>query len=161
MPDGHVWIRPYRPQDRQEALSLAGRLQIGVAPWRDPDAVREAVVGWVRGSLDSCTAEDREALVAVDAARLVGLVTVGQRQHFTGETDAYIGELIVAAGMERRGVGTLLMQAAEEWGRRRGLKYLTLETGAANSTARAFYASLGYQEEDVRLTKELGRGSKT
>ena len=57
MPDGHVWIRPYRPQDRQEALSLAGRLQIGVAPWRDPDAVREAVVGWVRGSLDSCTAK--------------------------------------------------------------------------------------------------------
>jgi GNAT superfamily N-acetyltransferase len=161
MTDGDVWVRPYRPQDRPEALSLAARLQIGVAAWRDPDAVRDTVVGWVRGSLDSCTAEDREVLVAVDAARLVGLVTVGQRQHFTGETDAYVGELVVAAGMERRGVGTLLMQAAEEWGRRRGLKFLTLETGAANSTARAFYASLGYQEEDVRLTKELGRGSKT
>jgi len=109
-------------------MSLAGRLEIGVAPWRDPDAVRATVVGWVRDSLDSCTAEDREVFVAVDAARLVGVVTVGQRQHFTGETDAYVGELVVAEGMERRGVGTLLMQAAEEWGRRRGLQYLTLET---------------------------------
>src|SRR4051812_34280898 len=117
MTDERVWIRPYRLQDRQEAMSLAGRLEIGVAPWRDPDAVRATVVGWVRDSLDSCTAEDREVFVAVDAARLVGLVTVGQRQHFTGETDAYVGELVVAEGMERRGVGTLLMQAAEEWGR--------------------------------------------
>jgi GNAT superfamily N-acetyltransferase len=158
MTDGQVWIRPYRPEDRQDALSLAGRLEIGVAAWRDPDAVREAVLGWVRDSLDRSTAENREVLVAVDADRLVGLVTLGQRQHFAGETDAYVGELVVAAGMERRGVGTLLMRAAEEWGRRRGLKFLTLETGAANSTARAFYASLGYQEEDVRLTRELGRG---
>jgi len=161
MTDGRVWIRPYRLQDRQEAMSLAGRLEIGVAPWRDPDAVRATVVGWVRDSLDSCTAEDREVFVAVDAARLVGVVTVGQRQHFTGETDAYVGELVVAEGMERRGVGTLLMQAAEEWGRRRGLQYLTLETGAANSPAKAFYSSLGYQEEDVRLTKELDPRSET
>ena len=116
MTNGQVWIRPYRPQDRQEALSLAGRLQIGVAPWRDPDAVRKTVIGWVRGSLDSCTAEDQEVLVAVDGARLVGFVTIGQRHHFTGETDAYVGELVVATGMVRRGVGTLLMQAAEGWG---------------------------------------------
>lgn len=153
--DVRVRIRPYRLQDRQEVMSLAGRLEIGVAPWRDPDAVRAAVAGWVRGSLDGCAAEDREVFVAVDGARLVGFVTVGQRQHFTGETDAYVGELVVAEAAERRGVGTLLMQAAEQWGRGRGLKCLTLETGAANSTARAFYASLGYQEEDVRLTKEL------
>ena len=150
-----MWIRPYRPQDRREALSLAARLQTGVASWRDPDAVLAAVTGWVRGSLDSHTAEDREVFVAIDADRLVGLVTVGRRQHFSGEIDAYVGELVVAEGMERRGVGTLLMRAAEDWGRQHGLKHLTLETGAANGTARAFYGSLGYKDEDVRLTKEL------
>ena len=95
-----------------------------------------AVTGWVRGSLDSHPAEDREVFVAIVAERLVGLVTVGERQHFTGETDAYVGELVVAEGMERRGVGRLLMRAAEDWGRQRGLKHLTLETGAANGGAR-------------------------
>ena len=29
------------------------------------------------------------------------------------------------------------------------------ETGMANHAARAFYAGIGYQEEDVRLTKRI------
>jgi GNAT superfamily N-acetyltransferase len=48
------------------------------------------------------------------------------------------------------------MAAAEAWGAERGLSFITLETGAANHTARAFYAALGYAEEDVRLSKPIG-----
>ena len=155
MTDQEVSIRPYQRQDRPAAMSLADRLCIGVAPWRAPDAVREAVTGWVRGSLDGAGSDDRAVIVADVAGQLVGLVTVGERRHFTGEVDAYVGELIVAAEAERRGVGTRLMAAAEEWGRRRGLRHLTLETGSANRIARAFYASLGYRDEDVRLTKDI------
>jgi GNAT superfamily N-acetyltransferase len=47
------------------------------------------------------------------------------------------------------------MLAAEEWARRQGLACVTLHTGAANARARTFYAALGYEEEDVRLTKRL------
>ena len=47
------------------------------------------------------------------------------------------------------------MAAAEEWARRQGLACVSLDTGAANTRARAFYAALGYEEEDVRLTKRL------
>jgi GNAT superfamily N-acetyltransferase len=47
------------------------------------------------------------------------------------------------------------MSRAEEWGRDRGRDHLTLDTGAANGRARAFYAGLGYVEEDVKLTKPL------
>jgi len=76
-------------------------------------------------------------------------------QRLTGEIDAYVGELAVDAGHERQGVGTLLMDAAEDWARRRGLRHVTLETGAANGPARTFYAGRGYLDEDVRLTKAL------
>jgi GNAT superfamily N-acetyltransferase len=48
-----------------------------------------------------------------------------------------------------------LLAAAEAWAGRCGLERLTLETGAANTAARAFYAAAGYHEEDVRLTKDL------
>jgi GNAT superfamily N-acetyltransferase len=65
------------------------------------------------------------------------------------------GELVVAEAMERRGIGARLLGAAEAWAVERGLERLTLETGAANSGARAFYAAAGYVEEDVRLTKEI------
>jgi ribosomal protein S18 acetylase RimI-like enzyme len=157
MADAHVFIRPYQPSDRPAALSLAPRLETGVASWRDAAAVRRAVAGWVRASLDNHDADGREVLVAVVGGELAGLVTVAERRHFTGELDAYVGELVVHAGHERRGVGQQLMHAAEEWARRRGLRYLTLETGAANAAARAFYARCGYREEDVRLTKALGR----
>jgi GNAT superfamily N-acetyltransferase len=113
-------------------MLLASRLEIGVAAWRDPEAVggrcRDRVV---RGSLDGAGSDDRVALVAAHGDTIVGLVTVTQRQHFTGEVDAYVGELVVTAGHERRGIGTLLIQAAENWSRDRGYRRMTLETGAA------------------------------
>jgi ribosomal protein S18 acetylase RimI-like enzyme len=49
----------------------------------------------------------------------------------------------------------MLMTAAEEWGRSQGLANMSLETGAANARARAFYRALGYKEEDIKLTKCL------
>jgi GNAT superfamily N-acetyltransferase len=153
--DFEVSVRRHHPSDREAAVLLATRLEIGVAHWRDADAVRRAITGWIEASLAKAAAEDREVFVAHVGGDVVGLVTVAERLHFTGEIDAYVGELVVKATHERRGVGTLLMGVAEEWARRRGLRCITLETGAANGIARAFYARCGYQEEDVRLTKTL------
>jgi ribosomal protein S18 acetylase RimI-like enzyme len=151
-----VQIREYRPSDRDAVMALAPRLTEGVAPWRDPDAVRSAVQGWVAAAADTAGQPGHATLVAVDGDQVVGIVSVTERAHFTGQTDAYVGELITAAGQERRGIARRLMAAAEAWGADRGLSFLTLETGAANHAARSFYAALGYQEEDVRLTKAIG-----
>ncbi len=93
--------------------------------------------------------------VAIVDGKIAGLVTVAERKHFTGQLDGYVGELVTAPGLERRGIGRQLMAAAEQWATDRGLACLTLETGAANQAARAFYAALGYADEDVRLTKRL------
>lgn len=71
--------------------------------------------------------------------------------------DAYVGELVVSAPHERRGIGRALMARAERWARDRGLAHLTIETGAANLAAREFYTRLGNVEEDVRLTRELNQ----
>jgi ribosomal protein S18 acetylase RimI-like enzyme len=155
VPDSRISIRPYQERDRPAALALARRLTIGVAPWRAQAAVERAVAGWVSDSLDEATAAERAVLVAVDADEVVGLVTLGTRTHFTGEVDAYVGELIVAESRERRGIGARLVRAAESWAARRGFAHLTLETGAANAAARTFYSSLGFAEEDVRLTKSV------
>jgi ribosomal protein S18 acetylase RimI-like enzyme len=65
------------------------------------------------------------------------------------------GELAVKPALERRGIATRLMAAAESRAAGRGLAFLTLETGAANQPARGLYAALGYQQEDVRLTKAI------
>jgi ribosomal protein S18 acetylase RimI-like enzyme len=161
MTDATVCVRRYLPSDREAVVLLAPRLQTGVAHWRDTRAVRRAATGWIEASLGNAHRDGHEVFVAHLGEDVIGLVTVAERRHFTGEIDAYVGELAVKAEHERRGVGTLLMDAAEEWARRRGLRHLTLETGAANGAARAFYDRCGYQEEDVRLTKTLVPASST
>ena len=149
-------VRPYAETDRASVIALAPRLTEGVAGWRDRRAVRDAVLGWVTGSLAEAAADERAVFVAEDDGMVLGFVTCGEREHFTGEVDGYVGELVVAGGCVRRGVGRALMTAAEQWAAGRGLSHLTLETGAANLAARGFYGALGYRDEDVRLTKRVG-----
>lgn len=149
-------VRTVRRGDHDAVLRLAGRLTTGVAAWRDSEAVMRAVEGWLRDALADPAVD---VLVAVgDEHEVLGVVSVSTRPHFTGEVDAYVGELVVAEGHERRGVGRRLMGAAETWAVERRHVRLTLETGAANTVARAFYTSLGYTEEDVRLTRTLTAG---
>jgi ribosomal protein S18 acetylase RimI-like enzyme len=149
-----VQVRPYHPTDRDVVQSLGRRLTEGVAPWRDPVKVGDAVAGWVRGSLDQATSDTCGAFVASDGEQVVGFVTVTEQRHWSGDTDAYIGELVVAVDAEGRGVGRELVGAAEQWAVGRGHRRITLETGAANHAARSFYASLGYAEEQVQLTRQ-------
>ena len=97
MSDAEVRVRRYDPSDREAAVLLAARLETGVAHWRDADAVRRAVDGWIETSLANADVDEREVYVAHDGGEIVGLVTVSERRHFTGEMDAYVGELVVTA----------------------------------------------------------------
>ena len=172
MDDGAVIaIRPAREDDREQVLALAPRLTEGAAVWRAQDAVLAAATGWLGTSLDAALAGSAAMYVACverevasgDVAvsgRVVGVVSVSRNRHFTGDDDAYIGELAVAPDVVRAGVGRQLVRAAEAWARREGLRRVSLHTGAANATARAFYEALGFREEDVRLTVLLESSSE-
>jgi ribosomal protein S18 acetylase RimI-like enzyme len=150
-----IKIREYAPGDRDAIMALAPRLTEGKAPWRDDDAWLTAVRSWIADAAESAGRPDNAVFVAVDGDQVVGVVHAAERTHFTGQVDAYVGELVTAAEQERRGIARALMDAAEEWGAARGLDYLTLETGVLNHAARAFYQAIGYVEEDVRLTKQI------
>jgi ribosomal protein S18 acetylase RimI-like enzyme len=148
-------VRPAEPGDRPALLDLSARLTSGVAPWRDPEKVAAAVRGWVASSLESAGQDGHAMLVALLGGQVVGLVSLAEREHFTGETDAYIGELAVTAALEGRGAGQALLGAAERWAAGRGLAHITLDTGARNHRARHFYERAGFLEEDVRLTRPV------
>ncbi|MFI7417554.1 GNAT family N-acetyltransferase [Nonomuraea sp. NPDC049684] len=157
MAQAHVRIRPFREEDRPGVLALAPRLAEGVAAWRDPGAAVRAAERWLAGSVAAAEERRGAVFVAVRGSRVVGVVSVDRQRHFTGDEDAYVGELAVAPDAVRAGLGRRLMAAAEDWAREQGLRHLTLETGAANVTARRFYAALGYTEESVRLSRSLDR----
>ncbi len=150
-------VRPFVESDRDEVRALAPRLTEGVAPWRETRAVLAAVRTWVDRSMDAALDADRAAalFVAVDANGVCGFVSVSEREHFAGDLDAYVGELVVHRHAGRRGVGRALIDVAEGWALARGRTRLTLDTGARNAPAREFYQALGYAEEDIRLSKQL------
>ncbi len=152
-PRPEIRIRPYRATDRDRVMLLAPRLTEGTAPWRDPAGTLRAVEVAVRSAIDSFRVPGHAVFVAEADGGTVGLVTVSERLSFTGHREAYVGWLAVQAGMERRGIGSMLMAVVESWAIDRGLSCLTLETGAANHAARSLYQALGYEEEDIRLTK--------
>ncbi|WP_117208440.1 GNAT family N-acetyltransferase [Allorhizocola rhizosphaerae] len=123
-----VFEKSWRPPVGRGSGSWAPRLIVGVASWRDKQAVLEAVTGWVRESLARADTDHHAVFVAESQGNIVGVVTVGTRQHFRGEVDVCVGELAAADGHERRGVGRRRMQVAERWGRNHGLRHVTLET---------------------------------
>ena len=148
-------VRQYVPADREFVLSLAPRLAIGVPPWRDPQKVIATVQGWITESIKQHGNKTMVIVAEDEHGERLGFATVSHDTHFTGEGQAYIGELAISEETEGRGVGKTLAQACEQWAREQGYRILSLATGAANERALGFYRHMGYLDEDVKLVKLL------
>jgi ribosomal protein S18 acetylase RimI-like enzyme len=82
-------------------------------------------------------------LVARDGDRVLGAVMAG----YDG-VRGWIHRLAVSESARRRGVGTLLMQAAEAGLARLGCPKVNLQIRSANASVIAFYRSVGYEVDD-------------
>jgi len=150
-----VRVRSYEPADREFLLSLAPRLTIGIPPWRDQRLMLSTVQKWIAGSL-ARQGDRAEVFVALgEQGERLGFASVSEEPHFTGEPQAYVGELATVREAEGRGIGKALVTACEAWARHRGFRVLSLSTGAANARALGFYRHLGFVDEDVKLVKIL------
>ncbi len=64
-------------------------------------------------------------------------------------------DIFVSDEQRRQGVARRLVDAVREELRRKGAPRLVLHTASKNSTARQFFAALGFRETMVELTAEL------
>jgi ribosomal protein S18 acetylase RimI-like enzyme len=83
--------------------------------------------------------------------RLAGFVIFDRHGHSAG----HIVTLDIDPVERRRGLGTLLMQTAEEQMRQEGASVLSLEVAENNPAARQFYHSLGFVTRG-RIAKYYG-----
>jgi ribosomal protein S18 acetylase RimI-like enzyme len=148
-------VRRYEEKDGRAVLALAPRLTEGVAHWRSPDSVLAAVTGWVVEALERSAEPGRFVYVAEVDGEVAGFVSGEERTHWSGDPELYVGELAVSPQYERHGIGRALIDAVTDHARHVGVTTITLDTGAGNTPARAFYNSLGFEAEDVKLTKLL------
>lgn len=88
-------------------------------------------------------AGERVLLVAEDATGIVGTVQVLLAQPENQPHRADVAKMLVHRRARRRGLGALLMAAAEQAARDRGKSLLVLDTASAD--AERLYARLGWQ----------------
>jgi GNAT superfamily N-acetyltransferase len=68
----------------------------------------------------------------------------------------HIAEIAVRRGHRNQGIGGRLLRAAEDWGRRRGAAFPSLEYHAANRPVSFFYQErMGYHPAAVTAIKRL------
>jgi ribosomal protein S18 acetylase RimI-like enzyme len=150
-----IHVRAYTPNDRIFVLGLASRLAIGMQPWRDLDLWITTVEKWLTESITQHGQKTMVLIAEDEQGERVGFATVSHGTHFSGQHQAYIGELATTETSEGRGVGTALLHACEQWARDQDYALLVLSTGSGNTRALNLYHHLGFQDEDVTLTKLL------
>ena len=67
-----------------------------------------------------------------------------------------VAEIAVSGRYQNQGIGGRLLRAAEDWGRRQGAEFASLEYHAANARAAAFYRRrMGYSVAAITAIKRL------
>ena len=145
-----VTVRRAVPGDAPRLVALAS-------------AVASEEAGWLLAESDWRSAGDERryiralqrhpdgALLVAEVAggELVGRLSLMRDPHPASRHVADVG-LMVAAAYRRRGIGTALMAAAEEWARAAGVTKLELHVFPHNHPAIALYEKLGYEREGLR-----------
>jgi GNAT superfamily N-acetyltransferase len=125
-------------------------------PDNSVDKVRDRLAGWER-------AHNTTVLVAEYQAHLVGLAAVAAIPYFEhGGNWGRIVALVVADGHRGRGIGRLLMEAAEKAALDQGCLTMEISSARHRAEAHAFYRTVGYEDwclRSARFRKDLVPGA--
>ncbi len=133
-PSGGERIRRFQKEDTEAVVALWRACDL-VVPWNDPH----------KDILRKCSADPAGFLVAEAlGGEIIGTCMIG----FDGHR-GWINYLAVAPKDRRRGLGTRLVRAAEEYLEGLGCPKINLQVRSRNTTVLAFYETLGFRRDDV------------
>lgn len=96
--------------------------------------------------------EARIVLVAEIGGMLVGWIQAQDTEFLQYSRYLEIAGLVVADGQRGRGIGRHLVDAATDWGRRRGHSEVRVRSNVTRSRAHGFYESLGFARVKTSYT---------
>jgi GNAT superfamily N-acetyltransferase len=107
--------------------------------------------------LETVAAQSHVTLIAERDGRPAGfaLLLDDLPDDVTGLPQAFLAYMAVEPALQRHGVGTALLRAAEDEAKRRGLPYMAFMVTEENAAARALYERAGYVTERRLLSKAL------
>jgi RimJ/RimL family protein N-acetyltransferase len=141
---------------RAEPGDAQGLKELGDAVGSEPEGWLVTTNGW------RDAADERRYLRAIrrypnaavfvaedDDHAIIGRLSIARDQHPASRHVADLG-LMVAQNHRRRGIGTALLEAAVEWGRKAGVRKLELHVFPWNTAAIALYDKFGFVREGYR-----------
>jgi len=110
----------------------------------------------VRKNLAALKKAGETPLVATLDKKVVGLI--GLHVMTTIHRDSPVGRipaLVVAKEAQGMKLGRLLVDAAEQWCRKKGCKLIEVTSNDRRADAHAFYRHMGYERTSIRFFKKL------
>jgi ribosomal protein S18 acetylase RimI-like enzyme len=158
-----VRIRPATPDDAEAITRIyieSAAHHALIDPERNHIPDRVAIEERYRtGRQHPDDGEETVTLLAETGGEIAGFLDARLMQPFDPmyrpATVCFIADIAVSTAHRSRGIGEQLMQAAEEWARRHGAEFVTLEYHSGNPRAGSFYARLGYRNASVVAIKRL------
>jgi ribosomal protein S18 acetylase RimI-like enzyme len=126
-------IRPFEDADEPAVVALWQRCGL-TRPWNDP----------AKDIRRKCAEQPGLFGVMVEGAEVVGTVMAGYEGH-----RGWINYLAVDPSRQQQGLGRQLMAWSEARLRERGCPKINLQVRRGNEAVLAFYAALGYADDDV------------
>jgi len=110
----------------------------------------------VRQNLAALKNSGETPLVATLDKSIAGLCGIGRRVVIHRSAPlGRITALVVSKDAQGHGIGRMLVDAAEEWMRKRGCKLVEVTSNDRRSEAHAFYRHMGYERSSIRFFKKL------
>ena len=142
-------IRKYRTADRDRLLEITAVCFEGVSIDYNIEELYGPVAGmnWTsrkKKHIEEDIAANEEGIfVAEEGGEAVGYITTRVNAH---TRIGWIPNLSVLPDFQKRGIGRMLLDAAVDYLRRRGMLYARIETLEQNRTGSHFYPKYGFRE---------------
>jgi ribosomal protein S18 acetylase RimI-like enzyme len=128
-----IWIRPWERKDIAQLAVLSGEL--GYAATEEQVARRLVEIG-ANGAV--LVAADR------DSSLVLGWIELQVVTHLTSDPHLEICGLVVSGAARSRGIGSLLVAAAEKTALEKNIACLRVRANSIRDRAHAFYERLGF-----------------
>lgn len=139
-------ISPWREQTMEETLKYRESILKGFWSWIQQSS---AIVFIAEGQV-----EEEES-----KAQSIGYLVLhtSSREELTGVSQGWIMDLGVVPEWRRKGVGLVLLKAAEQHCAEYGIPYLGLAVSSHNVKALRLYEQFGFAEERKLLVKQVAK----
>jgi ribosomal protein S18 acetylase RimI-like enzyme len=131
--------------DQHHVDLLPGVFQLPKSPVRSRDRIAQFV-----------ESEDADIILATSGDAIVAYICIQKATYpeypmFKRHDYAQIVEMVVDISHRQRGIGSLLIDTAQQWTREHRLRFMETNVWWANQSARAFYTKCGFQTITQRM----------